>query len=91
MATTGAVQAVRKAQLDLGSTPPERVGVILASATGVVALTDNQLLQFYEINYRKIKTFIIPLGMLDALSGQVSIYFNAQGPNLSVAMACSSD
>ena len=33
---------------------------------------------------------MIPLGTLNALSGQVSIQFNAQGPNLSVATACSS-
>lgn len=90
MAATSAVRAVEDARIDLADLPAERIGVILGSGTGAVVLTDNQLVQFYEINYRKVNPFSIPMITLNSLSGQLAIYFNAQGPNLSVSTACSS-
>ncbi|MBO9610352.1 MAG: beta-ketoacyl-[acyl-carrier-protein] synthase family protein [Paenibacillaceae bacterium] len=90
IAATSALGALADAQLDLGQTPAERTGVILGSGTGAVVITDAQLVQFYEINYRKVNPYSIPMVTLNSLSGQLSIFFGARGPNLSVSTACSS-
>jgi 3-oxoacyl-[acyl-carrier-protein] synthase II len=90
MAATSAIGAVKDAQLNLDHVPAERFGVILGSGTGAVVITDAQLVQFYEINYRKVNPYSIPMVTLNSLSGQLSILFKARGPNLSVSTACSS-
>lgn len=90
IAATSAAGAVKDAQLDLGLTPAERIGVILGSGTGATVLTDAQLVQFYEINYRKVNPYSIPMVTLNSLSGLLSIFFRARGPNLTVSTACSS-
>ncbi|MDF2725640.1 MAG: 3-oxoacyl-(acyl-carrier-protein) synthase 2, partial [Paenibacillus sp.] len=90
LAATCATAAIQDAQLDHKLTPADRFGVILGSGTGAVVITDAQLVQFYEINYRKVNPYSIPMVTLNSLSGQLSIHFNARGPNLSVSTACSS-
>jgi 3-oxoacyl-[acyl-carrier-protein] synthase II len=90
LAATSAQRAVEDAGLALDQSPAERIGVIMGSGTGAVVITDAQLVQFYEINYRKVNPYSIPMVTLNSLSGQLSIFLHARGPNLSVSTACSS-
>lgn len=90
IAATCAERAMKDAGLEPDGASADRFGVILGTGTGAAVLTDNQLVQFYEIHYRKLNPYFVPMVTLNSLSGQLSIFFKARGPNLTVSTACSS-
>lgn len=85
---SAAAQALENAKLNRESVKPERVAVLLASGMGGLPGIEEQQKTFLEGG--RISPFFIPQVIPNMLAGQISIQFGFQGPNYSIASACSS-
>lgn len=86
----GAIQAVRDAGLDFARLNPNRIGVILGSGIGGFLEFETQHEKLLQKGPGRISPFFIPKIMMNAVSGQIAIYFKLNGPNFMVASACAS-
>ena len=76
--------------LDLDKMNPERVGVIVGSGIGGLLEIEQQHNRLLTKGPDKVSAFTIPKLMANAAAGNISIMFNAQGPNATVVTACAS-
>ncbi len=83
-----AIQAIRQARLSTETVPAERIGVYLASGMGGLPGIENSHTELLEGG--RLSPFFIPQVIPNMLAGQVSIAHGFQGPNFSIASACSS-
>ena len=89
-AQAAAKMAVQESGLDLGRIDSERFGVILGSGIGGLTELEEQCRRLFEKGPSRVSAFTIPKLMVNAMSGNISIEFNARGPNTAVATACAS-
>ncbi|AKL95509.1 3-oxoacyl-[acyl-carrier-protein] synthase FabF [Clostridium aceticum] len=82
--------AVQDAQLNIEEIESERFGVILGSGIGGIETFEEQNLKFLDKGVKRISPFFIPMMITNIGSGQVSMFFNARGPNSTVVTACAS-
>lgn len=66
----------------------ERVGVIVGSGIGGLHAIENYHSVYLEKGPKRITPFFVPMLSINLASGQISIKFNAKGPNSAVATAC---
>ena len=66
-----------------------RVGVFIASGIGGFGTIEREHLAFLQGGPRRISPFFIPAAIINLAAGQVSIRFNAKGPNSATCTACS--
>ena len=66
-----------------------RVGVFIASGIGGFGTIEREHLAFMQGGPRRISPFFIPAAIINLAAGQVSIRFNAKGPNSATCTACS--
>lgn len=85
-----AMEAVDDSKLDLTRENRDRVGVIVGSGIGGLAVIEEQHSILLEKGPTRISPFFIPMLIVDMASGQVSIHFKVRGPNSCVATACAS-
>ncbi len=90
MAVCAATDAFQAAGLEKGAGDPPRLGVILGSGIGGLGEMEDQHDRLRKKGPGKVSVFTIPKLMVNAGSGNLSILFNAKGPNTSVATACAS-
>lgn len=83
-----AAQAIDQAQIDSDSVDKSRIGVYLASGMGGLPGIESAHETF--LTKKRLSPFFIPQVIPNMLAGQVSIRFGFQGPNFSIASACSS-
>ncbi|HEY4065658.1 MAG TPA: beta-ketoacyl-ACP synthase II [Burkholderiaceae bacterium] len=87
-----AIQAVRDSGLPtndaLTEEQAERIGVIVGSGIGGLPLIENTHTEMTNRGPRRITPFFIPASIVNMISGHVSITYGFQGPNLSIATAC---
>lgn len=76
------------AALGESSVDPERLGVIIGSGIGGLPLIESMHKILLERGPSRISPFFIPGLIVNLASGQVSIRFNAKGPNSALATAC---
>jgi 3-oxoacyl-[acyl-carrier-protein] synthase II len=69
---------------------PTRIGVIIGSGIGGLLEIEEQYGRLLAKGPSKVSAFTVPKLMANAASGNVSIRFNAQGPNTAVTTACAS-
>jgi 3-oxoacyl-[acyl-carrier-protein] synthase II len=74
--------------LDSASVDPGRLGVIIGSGIGGLPLIEHMHKLLLERGPGRISPFFIPGLIVNLASGQVSIRFNAKGPNSAPATAC---
>jgi 3-oxoacyl-[acyl-carrier-protein] synthase II len=74
--------------LEAASIDPERLGVIIGSGIGGLPLIEQMHKLLVERGPSRISPFFIPGLIVNLASGQVSIRFNAKGPNSAPATAC---
>ncbi|AOY77346.1 beta-ketoacyl-ACP synthase II [Clostridium formicaceticum] len=82
--------AVEDAQLNVEEIESERFGVILGSGIGGIETFEEQNLKLLDKGVKRISPFFIPMMITNIGSGQVSMFFNARGPNSTVVTACAS-
>ncbi|MCK6455555.1 MAG: beta-ketoacyl-ACP synthase II [Phycisphaerae bacterium] len=91
MAIAAATIAARDSGFDfVNAANPERSGVIIGSGIGGLMELEEQHLRLIEKGPDRVSAFTIPKLMVNAASGNISILFNAKGPNTAVATACAS-
>ena len=87
-AVAAAQMAVDDAKLELPKEDPDRVGVIIGSGIGGLPLIEEMHSKLMERGPSRISPFFIPGLIVNLAAGQISIRFNAQGPNSAPATAC---
>ncbi|HEX8202621.1 MAG TPA: beta-ketoacyl-ACP synthase II [Isosphaeraceae bacterium] len=82
--------AVQDAGIEFETLRADRCGVYIGSGIGGLSEFESQHATMLERGPAKISPFTIPKLMVNAGSGQVSIYFGLKGPTSAVATACAS-
>ncbi|HVP12459.1 MAG TPA: beta-ketoacyl-ACP synthase II [Phycisphaerae bacterium] len=90
MAVAAGTQAFKASGLPAGAGDPRKFGVIIGSGIGGLAEMEDQHNRLLDKGPDKVSAFTIPKLMVNAASGNLSILFDAKGPNTSVATACAS-
>ncbi len=86
---SAAAQAVQEAGLEAyPSLNKERVGVLIGSGIGGIGTIEANHRVLEKSGPRRVSPFFIPGTIVNMISGQVSIMYGFQGPNISVATAC---
>jgi 3-oxoacyl-[acyl-carrier-protein] synthase II len=89
-AVAASLQAVADAKLDMSKEDKTRVGVLIGSGMGGLSTLEKQHTRLMEDGPDRVSPFLIPMMIINMASGMVSIYLQAQGPNLSTVSACAS-
>ncbi len=89
-AVVSAVMAMDDAGLkvDQDGLDATRIGVIVGSGIGGIGVIEEQHAVLLDKGPRRVKPLLIPMLISNMASGQLSIYFNAKGPNSCVVTAC---
>ena len=87
-ALVAARQAVAQSGLRFEGQLAAEAGVILGSAAGGLQTADDSYRAVYQAGRNRVHPFVVPRLMHNAASAQVSMAFNLQGPNYTVASAC---
>lgn len=82
--------AIEDAGLDIEKVEAERFGVVIGSGIGGIETFEEQSQRFAEKGPRRISPFFIPMMIGNMGAGQISIAFNAKGPNSTIVTACAS-
>ncbi|MFH2138975.1 MAG: beta-ketoacyl-ACP synthase II [Candidatus Omnitrophota bacterium] len=76
--------------LDLEKEDPNKIGVLIGSGIGGLAMIEAQTKVYLEKGPKRISPFLIPMLIVNMAPGQVSISLGIKGPNSCVATACAS-
>jgi len=87
-AIAAAQMAMDDAGLKVAAEFADRVGVFIASGIGGFSTIEREHEEFLKSGPRRISPFFIPATIINLAAGQVSIRFNARGPNLATCTAC---
>ncbi|PYC72372.1 3-oxoacyl-ACP synthase [Streptomyces tateyamensis] len=90
LALVAARQAVADAGLDAGRWDGARVAVVLGNSLGGTATFETQHQRLLAHGPQRVSPLLIPMFMMNMLSGQVAMDLGAKGPNLVTATACAS-
>lgn len=82
------IDAIKDAGLDLDKLNREMIGVCIGSGIGGLPLIEDTHNAVLAGGPRKISPFFVPGSIINMISGQLSIMFGLQGPNISVVSAC---
>jgi 3-oxoacyl-[acyl-carrier-protein] synthase II len=80
--------AVDDARLKVTAELADHVGVFIASGIGGFQTIEGEHKELLKGGPRRISPFFIPASIINLAAGQVSIRFNARGPNLATCTAC---
>jgi 3-oxoacyl-[acyl-carrier-protein] synthase II len=80
--------AVDDARLVVTREIADHVGVYIASGIGGFQTIEREHQELMRGGPRRISPFFIPASIINLAAGQVSIRFNARGPNLATCTAC---
>ncbi len=81
-------QAIRDSGIEVGDANRERVGCIVGSGIGGLPMIEDNYNEVLTRGPRRISPFLIPGAIINMISGNVSIMFGLQGPNLAAVSAC---
>ena len=90
-ALAAAQKAVRQSGADFASEPdPYRCGVIIGSGIGGLNEIEEQHAKLFDRGPSRVSPFMIPKLMVNAASGNISVFWGLKGPSSAVATACAS-
>ena len=82
------IDAVRDSGIEVNESNAERIGVYIGSGIGGLNTIEAGTRTLMEKGHRRISPFYIPMSIINMISGNLSIMFGLQGPNLSMVTAC---
>jgi len=86
------IQAVKDAGLatndQLTEEQAERIGVLVGSGIGGLPMIEETHAELVNRGPRRVSPFFVPASIINMISGQVSIRYGFQGPNLAIVTAC---
>ena len=83
-----AIQAIEDAGLPETPEDPTRYGVAIGAGIGGVKTIEEAYKTFLDSGHRRISPFFVPSCIINMISGQISIRYGYQGPNISIVTAC---
>jgi len=89
LALAAAQFAVQDSGLKIEGTLRDDVGVYIGSGIGGFTIIEREHETYLDRGPRKISPFFIPSSIVNLAAGQVSIRFDARGPNSAPCTACS--
>jgi 3-oxoacyl-[acyl-carrier-protein] synthase II len=89
-AVAAAKMAVESSKLKLDEIDSNRFGVCIGSGIGGMETLENQHMVLKEKGPGRVSPFFVPMMISNIAAGNISIAFNAQGPNVTVVTACAS-
>jgi 3-oxoacyl-[acyl-carrier-protein] synthase II len=90
LALAAAAEAMKASGLEVPSELAPRVGVHIGSGIGGFDVIEREHLNLLHGGPRRISPFFIPAAIVNLAAGQISIRYNAQGPNEATCTACTS-
>ncbi|TWI53425.1 3-oxoacyl-[acyl-carrier-protein] synthase II [Pseudomonas duriflava] len=81
-------QAMRDSGLEVTDANRERIGVAIGSGIGGLTNIENNCKALMDQGPRRISPFFVPGSIINMVSGFLSIHLGLQGPNYSIATAC---
>jgi len=85
-----AEEAVKHSGLDFHAGDPTRRGIIMGSGIGGIKTIEDGVVVLYKKGPTRLSPFTVPRLMVNAVTGNISIRFNLQGPASAHATACAS-
>lgn len=85
----GGIEAFRDSGLEVNEENAPRMGVYIGSGIGGINTIESTTELLAEKGSRRVSPFYIPMTITNMISGNLSIQFGLQGPNLSMVTACS--
>ena len=82
------MQAMKDAGLEDSEWNPERAGAAIGSGIGGIVAIEKTSLQISDTGPRKVSPFFVPGSIINMISGNLSMQFGLQGPNIAVTTAC---
>lgn len=84
------IQAMLDSGMEITEANAERVGCAIGSGIGGIGQIEKNAEIVAKSGPRKISPFFVPGSIINMISGNLSVRFNLQGPNLAVVTACTS-
>jgi len=84
------IQAMRDSGLEITEEMAPRVGCAIGSGIGGIGQIEKNAEIIKQSGPRKISPFFVPGSIINMISGNLSVMFNLQGPNLAIVTACTS-
>ncbi len=81
-------EALKNSGIDLDREDPFRVGVSIGSGIGGLATIEKYNEALIKRGQKGVSPFFIPVAVINMAAGNVSMRFNAKGPNFSDVTAC---
>lgn len=85
-----AEEAVRHSGLDFTQGDPSRRGIVIGSGIGGIQTIEDGVVVLHSKGPGRLSPFTVPRLMVNAVTGNISIRFNLQGPASAHATACAS-
>jgi 3-oxoacyl-[acyl-carrier-protein] synthase II len=82
------IQAMEDSGLEVTDENAPRVGCSIGSGIGGIGQIEKNTEIIREFGPRRISPFFVPGSIINMISGNLSIKYNLQGPNLAVVTAC---
>jgi 3-oxoacyl-[acyl-carrier-protein] synthase II len=84
------IQAMEDSGLEVTEEIAPRVGCSIGSGIGGIGQIEKNAGIIRDFGPRKISPFFVPGSIINMISGNLSVKYNLQGPNLAVVTACTS-
>ena len=84
------IQALRDSGLEVTEENAERVGCAIGSGIGGIGSIERNNELILNAGPRRISPFFVPGAIINMISGNLSVMYNLQEPNLAVVTACTS-
>ncbi len=85
-----AEEAVKHSGLDFATGDPTRRGIVIGSGIGGIQTIEDGVVILHSKGPSRLSPFTVPRLMVNAVTGNISIRFNLQGPASAHATACAS-
>jgi 3-oxoacyl-[acyl-carrier-protein] synthase II len=82
------IQAMEDSGLEVTEENAPRVGCSIGSGIGGIGQIEKNTEIIREFGPRRISPFFVPGSIINMISGNLSVKYNLQGPNLAVVTAC---
>ncbi len=84
------IQALRDSGLEITEENCERVGCAIGSGIGGIGSIERNNELILNSGPRRMSPFFVPGAIINMISGNLSVMYNMQGPNLAIVTACTS-
>lgn len=82
------IEAIENAGLEITDENRQRIGVSIGSGIGGLPEIEHSVEVLRSGGPRKLSPFFVPATIINMVAGNLSIRFGLQGPNISIATAC---